>query len=481
MIDKVIKTEYLILIDKKNSSALFNLISSANRFNELLENETEIRIQPNKIILGKDSFQYKVRHGVVPEKEQRYFYVTVTTVNKDFTAYTKVLRAIKGTVKQQSFIIETLQDDLSFLYSNRAYSMIHEIENLMRKFITFFMIANVGKDWASDNVPRMIKVALEKPKPREYSSELQKLDFKDLGNFLFDTYQITENKQLHDKIDGFDTKDDINLEELKGFIPKSNWDTFFKGKIDCEDSYLKKRWQKLYELRNTVAHTSSLSLDKYEDIEELVNELKPILEKAFNNLDKLRLETSERKAISEKVATTLDAKIGVYFNEINNLERDIRELFSSNEKLSFDEVLNNLVLDNSLEKNTADKIRKLIELKGSVAFESIPSNENINELANKINEVRTQIQGTWSKEVYRALEDVGGSATLDKIYLQIKSCTSRQLFGSWKTSVRRAIYQSSSDADLFDGKVDLYKKVGKGKWMIRDNIDKKLLDKYLLG
>ncbi|MBL4680889.1 MAG: hypothetical protein JKY88_09220, partial [Pseudomonadales bacterium] len=408
------------------------------------------------------------------------FYVTISTKDKDFASYTKLLRAIKGTVFQQKFIIETLQDDLSLLYSNRAYSMIHEIENLMRKFITFFMIANVGKDWASNNVPRHVKVALERSKPKGYASELQKLDFKDLGNFLFDKYQVAENSLLHSRIDGFDDVADINLKELKGFIPRSNWDNFFKGKIDCEDSYLKKKWQQLYELRNTVAHTSSLTQAEYEDIEEIVNELKPILQKAFNNLDKLQLESSERKAISEKVATTLDAKVGIYFNEINNFEREIRELSPNSEELQFDVILNNLVTADSMEKSTADKIRKLIELKGSLSFESIPSDENIDELANKIIELRTQIQSTWSKDVYLALIKLGGSATLEKVYEQVKSATKRQLFGSWKTSVRRAIYQNSSDTDIFDGKIDIYKKVGIGKWIIRSNINKKLLDKFLL-
>ncbi|MEN2500987.1 MAG: hypothetical protein MHMPM18_005135, partial [Marteilia pararefringens] len=50
-------------------------------------------------------------------------------------------------VYEEGFILETLQDDLSFYYSQQAYSLIHEIENYMRKFITFFMVAIVGKDW----------------------------------------------------------------------------------------------------------------------------------------------------------------------------------------------------------------------------------------------------------------------------------------------------------------------------------------------
>ena len=51
----------------------------------------------------------------------------------------------------------------------------------------------------------------------------------------------------------------------------------------------------------------------------------------------------------------------------------------------------------------------------------------------------------------------------------IEKNTHRELTSSWKTSVRKAIYNYSSDVDLYLGKEDLFTKVGKGKWKLRDS------------
>jgi hypothetical protein len=45
--------------------------------------------------------------------------------------------------------------------------------------------------------------------------------------------------------------------------------------------------------------------------------------------------------------------------------------------------------------------------------------------------------------------------------------------------VRKAIYTNSSDADLFDGRFDIYKKINKGFWMIRKDINEHTLKEFL--
>jgi hypothetical protein len=478
-INDTFSTEYLIIIDKNTAGAYFNLINTTSRFNELIKNETEISVKNNKIIFNKQTFDYKVRHGVVANKDQRYFYTTISTQYNDFSSYTKLLRKIKTVLNQQKFIIETLQDDLSFHYSTKAYSMIHEIENLMRKFITFLMIANVGRDWVTQNIPNQVKVALEKSKHRDYASELQKVDFKDLGYLLFNQYQKSDVAMLQKKIADYNDVNEINLDDLKSFIPSSNWDNYFKDNIDIDGLSLKKKWERLYELRNYVAHTSSLNEDKYQEIEELVNSMLPVLKKAFDTLGKVKLDNSDRLAISERLVTTLDSKVGSYFSEINNLEEEIRALSPLSKHLPLEQLIDELIRDGLIEKLTADKIRKLIKLKGSVSFDSIPSEENIDAIGISIDELKNQMQKTWSKEVYLAMKELNEKSSLDSIYEQVRLQTKRHLFGSWKTSVRRAIYSNSSDVELFNGKYDIYQQVSKGVWTIRKNIDSTLLIEFL--
>ncbi|GAB1039282.1 hypothetical protein [Shewanella algae] len=472
-------TEYLIVLDKRSVGAYYNLINTSQMLNKLLENEANIKVVDSKIKYNKEVFDYKVRHGVVNGKEQRYFYASISTDINEFDNYTKLLADIRKTFLQQGFIVETLQDDVSFFYSQRAYSLIHEIENLMRKFITFFMITNVGKDWVSDNTPHQVKIAIEKCKPRDYASELQKLDFKDLGNFLFDKYQKSENGMLHRKIASYKTKDEIVLDDLKSFVPRSNWDIYFKECVDFEGSSLEKKWQKLYELRNGVAHTSSLTRTKYEDIVELVDEVRPVLMKAFNSLDKLNLEPSDKAAISDRVATALDEKVAAYFSEFNQIEESVRALSPESHDLPFGQLLKLLRDGNSISELAYNNLSKLLELKGTVSSEIFPSVENINRFAVKIDEVHDTIQESWSNIVYYAIKELGGKAKLEEIYLKVEEKNERNLFGSWKTSVRRAIYTHSSDVELYNGKYDIYKQVSKGAWMIRSNIDPLMLNEFL--
>lgn len=120
-----------------------------------------------------------------------------------------------------------------------------------------------------------------------------------------------------------------------------------------------------------------------------------------------------------------------------------------------------------------------MKLKDKITAEVSPSDENINELESRVLDLKEQISGTWNQEVYKIVDTLGGRATLQDIYEKIQNSSSRKCFGSWKTSVRRAIYSNSSDADLFTGKFNIYKKVNKGTWEIRSNLDSELLRNFL--
>lgn len=476
-----IKTEYLIVIDKKSASALYNFLNSNKRFNELLEQNKDVSIKsrPSKIIFKNNDFEYTVKHGQVDGKEQKYFYLTIGNVGELKPEYKELLRAIKKIIYNEDFIIETLQDDLSFYYSQQAYSLIHEIENYMRKFITFFMIAIVGKDWVENSTPKIVKDAIEKSKRKQYTDILQQLDFKHLGDVLFGNYQIEENSKLLKKISSYTDTSQIDLVELKGYVPNSNWDKFFKDIVDCDDTYLKSRWNNLYDLRNIVAHTSSLSEDKYLEIESLVNDVQPKLMEAFEKLNTIKLKSNERLAISEKIATNVDPNVGHYFEDLNDYEMEIRALVDGGENLPFKALVQQLKSENRIDTDTFNKIEQMMELKSKLIFESVPSDISLSKLNQQLGELKNKISSTWSKDVYQALKSIGSKGTWDDIYESVSKTSSRNFTTSWKTSVRKAIYTNSSDADLFDGRFDIYKKINKGHWMIRKDLDELTLKQFL--
>ena len=81
--------------------------------------------------------------------------------------------------------------------------------------------------------------------------------------------------------------------------------------------------------------------------------------------------------------------------------------------------------------------------------------------------LNTELQYSWKEEVVEALKELGGTGTLDEIYNYIKNSTNRKLTDSWKSSVRKTIYHSSSDTESYLGKQDLFERAGQGKWRLK--------------
>jgi len=330
-----LQNEYLIIIDKETNSGFYSLCNSIERFNEFIESEKELKINNNKIKMDNHSYNYAIKQGKVKGKEQNFFYITLEFKGDEqsIEKYKNLLRTIKKVFKLNKIIVETLRDDLSFHYSKLAYSLIHNIENMMRKFITYFMITNVGKDWVNESSPTHIQEALDKTKRKEYIDVLQQLDFIHLGDLLFKVYSEDDISNLFKKIKTL--TNNINLNELQNYLPKSNWDKYFKEIIDCDDLYLKKRWEQLYDLRNKIAHTSNFTVGDYEDIQTLVSEVKEKLEKAFENIDTIELLDEDKEQLSENIATNINEDIGIFIKEWNKLEKRIERLANNSGVNSF--------------------------------------------------------------------------------------------------------------------------------------------------
>ncbi|AXR08261.1 HEPN domain-containing protein [Salinimonas sediminis] len=434
-------------------------------------NEKEIEYKDIK-------FKYEIRYGDVSDKVQKYFYIAISCSKAYVEEYKQLLKIVRGACKSDSFDVETLTSDLSHYSACNAYGKIHEIENLMRRLITFFMVTKVGKDWAKNNSPDAVKKNFARDRSNnghEYASELHKLDFGHLADFLFKSYQTKTNESLYTEINSLSDSEQVNIEKLKSFIPTSNWNIFFKDSINVEASYLKSRWEKLTDLRNRVAHSADFTEEEYDEVEEIFDELKPILNDAFDQSVKLKIESDER----EKIVSNLDSKIGGLFREIELCERYIRNSAGDTRNTPIENVINNLSGSPDIQKKTLNSFIELVNLKAKLTAETSPSDENINELENRVLDFKEQINHTWNDEVYNIVKGLGGKATLNEIYIEVRKTSKRTLYSAWKTSVRRAIYTNSSDVELFGGKYDIYKKVNKGTWKIRENIEESILSDFL--
>ncbi|UYG03537.1 PIN-like domain-containing protein [Halomonas sp. LR3S48] len=75
--------------------------------------------------------------------------------------------------------------------------------------------------------------------------------------------------------------------------------------------------------------------------------------------------------------------------------------------------------------------------------------------------------GGWKESIYQIISDLGGEAHLSDVYREVEARRDR-LSPSWRSIVRRTIYNHSSDVDAYLGKEDLFEKVRDGVWRIRD-------------
>lgn len=325
MIDEI-KTEYLIIFESKDAFC-DNILS----FNNLLKSNSEISINGDKLAYKDLTVGYLVQSEEINNSTQRYFHIRLICADLDkistFELLLKIVRTILSKVSSRQ--IQTLWDDVSFYYANKAYPLIHEIENLMRKLITKFMLISVGVGWTKINVPVAVKDSIKKKgkdKLDDTSDYLYETDFIQLSNFLFDEYQTDNIASLIESLRTITDLKDVKIDELKSYIPKSNWERYFSKIVDCDYEYLKKRWETLYELRCKIAHNNRMNREDFDKTEKLVNEVKEKLNDAIENLDKLSISVEEKENIAESMIINTNELYGAFIMNYRKFEEEVFNL-----------------------------------------------------------------------------------------------------------------------------------------------------------
>ncbi|AVF95386.1 hypothetical protein AL552_17305 [Vibrio diabolicus] len=317
------KVEYLIIIDSGNP-----FCRDKKSFDNFLQSNADISIRGNIFKHKSLEVEYELQGGETEADKNRFFHIKLNS--KDDSRIDEFQDLLKATRKLLHMASDkkpqVLWDDMSFYYSERAYPTIHEIENLMRKLITKFMLTNVGLGWTKDAVPEELKKST-RTEPANNNNYLYETDFKDLSTFLFDEYRTLDIKALNEKIRLLEGKgDEVSLSEFKGFLPKSNWERYFREHVDCESSYLEVRWERLYKLRCKIAHNNFFTKDDFDQVMTLVQEVKPKIEDAIKNLDKVEVPEEERDELAEVVASKTSAFYGEYIQKWKYVEKALFEL-----------------------------------------------------------------------------------------------------------------------------------------------------------
>ncbi|MCX2739802.1 HEPN domain-containing protein [Pontibacter anaerobius] len=318
------KVEYLIIF-----KAADTFCDSVKTYRSLLEADSRINLGSDKIFFQQIEFDFKISAGKTAERNQPFFQVELAAENEEsLEAFWGLLKAIRRLSSKADGEVNVLWDDLGIHYTKLAYPIISYTENLLRKLITKFMLIHVGAEWVKIALPVEVKNAADMNK-RNSTNLLHKVDFIHLADFLFKPYQTQPIGDLYSQISKASNIFDLQLADLRSFLPKSNWERYFKKVVNCDDDYLLKRWKNLYELRCLIAHNNFISKNDYDDVVRLSNEISKPLLLAVEKLNDIEVPEEEIEQLTENVISNFNTLIGQYISAWREVDSAIQKLYNS--------------------------------------------------------------------------------------------------------------------------------------------------------
>ncbi|HYH75009.1 MAG TPA: hypothetical protein VD735_03530 [Candidatus Saccharimonadales bacterium] len=329
--ETVYKVEYLLLLEGDNITC-----TKVDSLLHLLQSDSDIVISENNksaTYRGNQSFDVDIDMGSAGQGKASgsiYFDMSFSCNSEaDLNIFGDFLRSVRVVLSplfpKNPDALQILRDDLSLYYRIKAYPLISEIENSMRRLITKFMQVNVGMGWTRERVPDEISKNKFK---NEDTTFLHNVDFINLKELL-----LSQNYSKHKEslINNLKTsqKETFTKAEIESLIPVSNWDRYFSAKIKVDAEELDNDWTQLYELRCKVAHNRTFTSSDLTRTETLGKKVVIILEAAQQELDSIHVNEDEAQGIAEDaVLNSASAKelLEMFLGQWRGIERHVIKL-----------------------------------------------------------------------------------------------------------------------------------------------------------
>ncbi len=392
------KTEYLVSVNKKE-----NIATTARAFNNLLSSVDDIKINNGNLEFKDNSFKYSLQTNVISNTDYICYHLIIefdcqdiNLDSREIKNYQELLRTIRIILSKNNMALEILWDDISFHCSKIAYPLIYEIENLTRKLLTKFMLINIGTKWEKENIPSAINQSRNNNKNTNANNGLlYRLDFIELSVFLFNEYSLKSN--ISELTNLVDENNNVPYESVTQFIPKSNWDRYFKKIVSVDGAHLKKQWDRLYELRCKIAHNNFFTVSDYDEVIQIVNDLKPSIETAINTLDDISVKSTDKETISESYAIASNEQLGkliVLYNEMITILQNKGNMGSSR-PIPYQRLVRELLEKEYIDDEQYKKLKVIFYKRNQVIHkQNSISAAGINEL---ISEIESLIQAISQK------------------------------------------------------------------------------------
>lgn len=282
--------------------------SNKKAFIDFLKVDSLISITGNKINYrktpkGKDQVtaKFRVETDKVKSNNERYFLLVLECEQQsqidEFSELSERIKSIVERISPGATAVNTLWDGVGRIYAEKAYPIINEVENLMRRLIAKFMLVTVGMNWSKDAINPELFKKIEKFEDEDpYINDLHKLDFIHLSQVLFEKKRDISLEEL----DRLLPKTDFNEEDkerILRYIPRSNWEKYFSSLVDEKNHSLERKWELLYKLRNKVAHNRNVKKSEFDQIKGLASNIKEVIGKATAKLGEIDINEEDRELI----------------------------------------------------------------------------------------------------------------------------------------------------------------------------------------
>lgn len=310
------KIEFLVLVTNDDS-----FCNSKKAFIDFLKVDSLISITGQKLTYRRTpkskaliTVKFKVETDNIPSNKERYFLIALENTNDElvdeFAEVGNKIKQISKRINPESTVVNILWDDIGRHYAYKAYPLINDVENVMRKLISKFMLINVGMDWSKETIhPDLAKKIENFEEDDAHLNDLYKLDFINLSEVLFQKKRDISLDEL-DRVLSKTKFDDLDRTKILKYVPRSNWEKYFSSLLDEDSQGLEKKWELLYKLRNKVAHNRFLTKDDFGKIKGLTTQVKGILSIAMNKLGEIDLDEEDREQIIHFYQSESPAAIG---------------------------------------------------------------------------------------------------------------------------------------------------------------------------
>lgn len=157
------KLEFLVLVTNDDSFAI------VKAFIDFLKIDSLISITGRKLTYKKTprsnpliTVKFNVETNNIPSNKERYFIIALENTSEElideFSEVGDKIKELCKRINPESTVINILWDDIGRYYAHKSYPIINDVENVMRKLISKFMLINVGMAWSKEAIhPDLVK------------------------------------------------------------------------------------------------------------------------------------------------------------------------------------------------------------------------------------------------------------------------------------------------------------------------------------